>query len=294
MKGKEGETKRIMIPSCFALLTAGGVLGGTYCMAKGFVILGLEDWLKAGLFFGLAALAFATAISSWKLLRRHRPENLITEKLRARFRDNRGAREKFNSVLISYGVHLFLAGILVALFFVVFPRAAAQPLGERIQFLAMSGTLAAALGYALFQEHRALARYVPDEEPAHQPGEAGPPSRLRRTVAVVLTLVFAGAGAFLLVLGSSGLFSIWRIPSWGTFDIMLVYSVILGAALFCLYMAWSTLKRWWRPSQQLGPQQPVSPVYPVTNIDHSDINFVNQPSPPGDQGPFQTSERTGK
>ena len=250
MKGKE--TKRILIASCFALLTVGGALGGTCGAAKGFVFLGLEDWLKAGLFFALAALAFATAISSWKLLRRYRPEHRIPEKLRARFRDNRSAREKFNSALISHGVLMFLAGISVALFFVVFSRVAAQPLGERVQFLVMSGTLAALLGCMLFEGRRTLARYVLDDEPARQPVDARPPSRIRRTVAVVLALFFAGAGAFLLVLGSMMLFSVWSTPSFGTFAIMLTNSALLGLGLLSLYAAWWTVKSEWRPSRQLG------------------------------------------
>ena len=280
MKGKEGETKRVLIASSFMLLTVGSVLGGIYCMAKGFVILGLEEWLKAALFFGLAVLAFPAALWSWKRLRRYRAQNGITEQLRSRFRDDRSARAKFYSTLLAHDVFMFLAGIFVMLFFVVFPKAAAQPLGDGVQFLTISGALAVLLGYMVLVLHRTLAGYVPDEEAASRlgeaeapsrPGDAGPPSRLRRTVVVVLTLVFAGAGAFLLVLGGSVLLSVWRIPSWGTSDIMTDNTAFLAAGLFCLYMAWSTLQSGWRPTRQLGKQRPVSPVDPVTSI-----NFVDR------------------
>ena len=135
----------------------------------------------------------------------------------------------------------------------------------------MSGVLAVLLGYMFLVLHRNLVSYVPDGEPVSRAGKARRHSR-RRTVVVVLTLAFAGTGAFLLALRTSlMLFLVWHNPSLGTFNVMMGNALLLAGGLVGIYAAWLSLRSEGWPSRKLRPQRPVSSVYPVPNIDYRDI-----------------------
>ena len=276
MNGKAGETKGTLIASCLLLLTAGGMVAGAYYAVEGFVTLGLEGWLKAALFFGVAALAFATAMWSWRRLRRYRPENGTTEQLRSGFSDDRSARAKFKSTRFVRDVLMLLGGILVLLFYGAFPCTSPLLLREGVQFLVMSGALAVPLGYMGLKLHRTLASYVPDEEPATRAVEARPPRRLRILVAVLL-LLLAGAGALLLAIRALLiLVLVWQNPSLGTFDVMLGNALFMAAGLVCLYVALASLQSGWWRRRQHRPQQPESLVGPVTDMGHQDNYFADR------------------
>lgn len=256
MKGKAGETRRMMFAFLFTVLVLAGVFGAFYAVVKVFTTLGHEEWLTAGLHGALAIASLLTSIVSWKRLSRYRPEDRIPASVRARLKDNRSSREKFVSSLFAYSATLLVFGIAVGLFFIAFPKVAAQAAGDKAQFLFMSAALALMSGYILYDWFRTMARYVTDDEPANRAEENRPPGRVKRAATFIGGLALLSVSITLLVMGCLYLTKVWNDPELGTFAVMLALCGLLGFGFIYGCTAVSILKGLWRPTK--STQTPAS------------------------------------
>ena len=255
MKAKTAETRRMLLASLFMLVCLGAALAAVFGLAKSIIVLGDEEWLKAGMWFVAAAIAVPVFLWAWKQLKRHRPADAIPEKWRSRFHRERTPREKFIENLNAYTWMLLAVAIVFTGLLVVFGavlQSSDSTLGTRLQALVLLILIPPAFAGIAIGIRKDIMAFAPDEEPIERRQRALWRSICFWTVMACLVLV---TGA-LLVLSAVYLAALTFFPTNFSDPIDTLInagaSLVASGAFACI--AFSVLRDEWKRRRQ-RPEQ---------------------------------------
>lgn len=251
MKAKTGETTRMLLASLFMLVSLGAALVTVLGLARSFIVLGDEEWLKVAVWFVAAVIAVPVFLRAWKQLKRHRPTDAIPEKWRSKLRRETTPREKFTENLNAYtwmllGAAILFAGLLAA--FGATLQSADSTLGTRLQFLVLLIALPAALAGLAIGIRKDVMAFAPAEEPI----ERRPRSLWRSICFLAFTICLLLVTGTFLVLGAGGLTKLVILPSAVQEPIEFLISAamfLVGGGVFAC-LAFSVLRDEWKRHRQ--------------------------------------------